>query len=45
MNTLRASAEANALRHPKFVLYWIAIGCTSFAVQIMSVSVGWEICW
>lgn len=41
--TLRASAEANALRHPKFVLYWIAIGCTSFAVQIMSVSVGWEI--
>ena len=41
--TLRASAEANALRHPKFVLYWLAIGCTSFAVQIMSVSVGWEI--
>ena len=41
--TLRASAEANALRHPKFVLYWLAIGCASFAVQIMSVSVGWEI--
>ena len=43
MTTLRASAETNALRHPKFVLYLIAIGCTSFAVQIMSVSVGWEI--
>ena len=43
MTTLRASAEHNALRHPKFVLYLIAIGCASFAVQIMSVSVGWEI--
>ena len=43
MTSLRASAETNALRHPKFVLYWIAIGCASFAVQIMSVSVGWEI--
>lgn len=43
MTSLRASGETNALRHPKFVLYWIAIGCTSFAVQIMSVSVGWEI--
>jgi MFS family permease len=41
--TLRASGETNALRHPKFVLYWLAIGCASFAVQIMSVSVGWEI--
>lgn len=43
MTSLRVSAETNALRHPKFVLYLIAIGCTSFAVQIMSVSVGWEI--
>lgn len=41
--TLRASAEANALKHPKFVLYWLSIGCASFAVQIMSVSVGWEV--
>ena len=41
--TLRAAAEANALRHRKFVLYWLAIGCASFAVQIMSVSVGWQI--
>lgn len=41
--TLRASGDSNALRHPKFVLYWLAIGCASFAVQIMSVSVGWEI--
>ena len=43
MTTLRVSAEHTALRHPKFFLYWIAIGCASFAVQIMSVSVGWEI--
>lgn len=43
MTTLRASAEANALRHPAFVRYWLAIGCASFAVQIMSVSVGWQI--
>lgn len=43
MTTLRASAEANALRHPKFVLYWLAVGCASFAVQIMSVAVGWQI--
>jgi MFS family permease len=41
--TLRASAEANALRHPQFVLYLVAVGCASFAVQIMSVSVGWQI--
>jgi MFS family permease len=41
--TLRASAEANALRHPQFVLYLLAVGCASFAVQIMSVSVGWQI--
>jgi len=41
--TLRASAEANALRHRKFVLYLLAVGCASFAVQIMSVSVGWQI--
>ena len=41
--TLRASAEANALRHRKFVHYLLAIGCASFAVQIMSVSVGWQI--
>jgi len=43
MTSLRATGESNALRHPKFVLYWLAIGCASFAVQIMSVSVGWEI--
>ena len=41
--TLRASAEANALRRRKFVHYLLAIGCASFAVQIMSVSVGWQI--
>ena len=35
--------SANALHHPAFVLYWLAAACASFAVQIMSVSVGWQI--
>ena len=38
-----ASPSANALHHPKFVFYWFATWATSFAVQIMSVSVGWQI--
>ncbi len=38
-----ASPSANALHHPKFVYYWFATWATSFAVQIMSVSVGWQI--
>lgn len=38
-----ASPSANALHHPKFVYYWFASWATSFAVQIMSVSVGWQI--
>jgi MFS family permease len=40
-DTLRPSA--NALRHRKFLFYWVASWATSFAVQIMSVSVGWQI--
>ncbi len=37
------SPEANALRHPPFVFYWLALWAASFAVQIMSVSVGWQV--
>ncbi len=42
---MNASPEssANAFRHRGFVLYWLASMAASFAVQIMSVSVGWEI--
>jgi MFS family permease len=35
--------SANALHHRKFLFYWVASWATSFAVQIMSVSVGWQI--
>ncbi len=35
--------SANALHHRPFVFYWLAAACASFAVQIMSVSVGWQI--
>ena len=35
--------SANALHHRPFVFYWLATGATAFAVQIMSVSVGWQI--
>ncbi len=35
--------SANALHHRPFVFYWLAVACASFAVQIMSVSVGWQI--
>ena len=35
--------SANALHHRKFVFYWLASWAASFAVQIMSVSVGWQI--
>jgi MFS family permease len=35
--------QSNALRHPAFVKYWLANWLSSFAVQIMSVSVGWQI--
>lgn len=39
----RPTGAANALNHPKFVFYWLATGAAAFAVQIMSVSVGWQI--
>ncbi len=35
--------QANALRHRPFVFYWLALWAASFAVQIMSVSVGWQV--
>jgi MFS family permease len=35
--------SANALHHRPFVFYWLASSAGSFAVQIMSVSVGWQI--
>jgi MFS family permease len=36
-------SSANAFSHRGFVLYWLASIAASFAVQIMSVSVGWQI--
>jgi MFS family permease len=38
-----ASPAASALRHRRFVLFLLASSATGFAVQIMSVSVGWQI--
>ncbi len=35
--------SANALHHRPFVFYWLALWSASFAVQIMSVSVGWQV--
>jgi MFS family permease len=35
--------RANALRSRPFVFYWLALWAASFAVQIMSVSVGWQV--
>ena len=35
--------SSNALHHRPFVYYWLATWAASFAVQIMSVSVGWQV--
>lgn len=35
--------SANALHHPKYVTYLIALICAGFAVQVLSVSLGWQI--
>lgn len=43
MTTRPATPEANALRYRPFVYYWLATGAAAFAVQIMSVAVGWQI--
>ena len=37
------TSSANALHHRRFVFYWLALWSASFAVQIMSVSVGWQV--
>jgi MFS family permease len=37
------SPSANALHHLPFVFYWLSVWAAGFAVQIMSVSVGWQI--
>lgn len=41
--TVSATPSRNALHHRPFVLYWAATAAAAFAVQIMSVSVGWQI--
>jgi MFS family permease len=38
-----ASNPANALSYRPYVYYWIALLAVQFAVQIMSVSVGWQV--
>jgi MFS family permease len=35
--------SSNALHHKPFVFYWIGLWAVQFAVQIMSVSVGWQV--
>jgi MFS family permease len=35
--------SANALKHRPFVCYWLALWAASFAVQILSVSVSWQV--
>ena len=35
--------SSNALHHRPFVFYWFAMSAAGFAVQIMSVSVGWQV--
>jgi MFS family permease len=35
--------SSNALHHRGFVFYWLATWAASFAVQILSVSVGWQV--
>jgi MFS family permease len=41
--TATAQPSANALHHWPFVSYWLALWAVNFAVQIMSVSVGWQV--
>ena len=36
-------SSANALHHRPFVFYWLALWAANFAVQIMSVAVGWQV--
>ncbi len=41
MNT--TSVSANALHHRPFVFYWLALWAANFGVQIISISVGWQV--
>ena len=43
MNERTGATSANALHHRPFVCYWLALWAASFAVQILSVSVGWQV--
>ena len=43
MSVSAPSTSANALHHRPFVFYWLALWAASFAVQIMSVAVGWQV--
>ena len=38
-----AAPSDNALHHRPFVAYWLALWAAGFAVQIMSVAVGWQV--
>jgi MFS family permease len=42
-STPQNNPSANALHHRPFVCYWLALWAASFAVQILSVSVGWQV--
>ena len=37
------AASSNAFHHRPYVSYMLALGAAGFAVQIMSVSVGWQV--
>ena len=37
------SARFAAFRYPGFTAYWGALLCVTFAVQIQTVSVGWQV--
>jgi MFS family permease len=43
MTSAESAPSANALHHWPFVSYWLALWAVNFAVQIMSVSVGWQV--
>jgi MFS family permease len=36
-------SSANALHHRSFVFYWLALWAANFGVQIISISVGWQV--
>jgi MFS family permease len=43
MTSAESAPSPNALHHWPFVSYWLALWTVNFAVQIMSVSVGWQV--